>query len=249
MIHLVAFGSSISNTGALIQLNGIADGIIPPANNGFLIPPQFKYILGVSALGASITRAQLGSAAFRDYGNMDLEPVNVGTKFESPVRWQNWMDSPLPIAGPVELDAYAAQGGAGAETDYAFAWLWDGQMQQPSKRPLSVHATASVTLTAGLWSRVALTLDNPLDQGTYALVGVRAKSATGLAVRVIPNDNTSNRCGALMVQAVDGYDLEVQRMGGLGTWTTFTNYNVPSLEMLAVSADTSEDVILDLIPL
>jgi hypothetical protein len=249
MIHLVAFGSSIANTGALIQLNKIADGIFPPANNGLLIPPQFKYVLGVTAVGASITRAQLQSASFRDYGNMDLEPINVGALFESPVRWQNWMDHPLPIGGPVELDAFAAQGGAGAETDYLFAWLWDGQMTKPSKRPISVHATASATLVAKAWTAISLTLDNPLDQGTYALVGARAKSATGLAFRVVPNDNSSNRQGGLMTQAVDGLDLGVQRMGLMGTWTTFTNYNIPSFELFAVAADTSEEFILDLIPL
>lgn len=249
MIHVVAFGSSISNTGALIQVNGIADGIIPPANNGFLIPPAYKYILGVAAVGASLTRAQLGSAAFRDYGNMDMEPINIGTLFESPVRWQNWMDNPLPIAGPVELDAYCAQGGAGAETDYLVAWLWDGQLAQPKRRPLSVHATASVTLVANAWSKVAITLDNPLDQGTYALVGLRAKSAKGLVARVIPNDNSTNRCGVLMTQAADGLDWDPARMGGLGTFTTFTNYNVPTFELLSSAADTSEEFILDLIPM
>jgi hypothetical protein len=249
MIHVVAFGSSITNSGALVQINQIPDGIIPPAGNGLLIPPQFKYILGVAAIGASITRAQLASASFRDYGNMDLLPVNIGTVYESPVRWQNWLDQPLPISGPVELDAFAAQAGAGAEFDYLIAWLWDGVLQKPTRRPLSVHATASATLVAKKWTAVAMTLDNGLDQGTYALVGARAKSATGLAFRVVPNDNSSNRCGGLMVQAVDGYDLGLQRLGGLGTWTTFTNYNLPQFEYLAVSADSSEDMILDLIPL
>jgi hypothetical protein len=249
MIHLVAFGSSIANSGALIQLNRIADGIFPQSGNGHLVPPQYSKVLGVTAVGASITRAQLASASFRDFGNMDLEPVNVGALFESPVRWQNWIDQPLPIGGPVELDAFAAQGGAGAEVDYMFAWLWDGQMSKPSKRPISVHASASVTLTAKLWSVVQPQLDNGLDQGTYALVGARAKSATGLAFRVIPNDNSSNRQGGLMTQAVDGYDLGLQRMGGMGTWTTFTNYNVPNFEIFAISADTSEEFILDLIPL
>jgi hypothetical protein len=249
VIHLVAFTSSISNTSALLQLNQVADAIIPASNNGFLIPPTYKYVLGVATVGASIVRAQLGSASFRDYGNMDLEPVNVGTVFESPVRHQWWLDNPLPINGPVELDAYAAQGGAGAEFDYAFAWLWDGQITKPKSRPLQVHGTASATLVAKNWGKLAITLDNPLDQGTYALVGGRFKSATALAWRVIPTGGDPSRAGGLAVQAVDGMELPYFRNGGMGTLTTFTNYNVPSFEIFAVSADTSEECILDLVPL
>lgn len=249
MIHLVAFTSSITNSGALIQLAGVADGIFPASNSGLLVPAGYKYVLGAAAMGASVTRAQLGSASFRDYGNMDMEPINIGTVFESPVRWMNLLDQPLPISGPVELDAYAAQGGAGAENDYLFAWLWDGQLTKPTKRPLSVHATGSSTMVAKSWSKVQLTLDNPLDQGTYALVGAHFKSATALAFRVIPVDNSSNRQGGLAVQAADGLDIYQQRMGGMGTWTTFPNYNVPQFEAFCISADTSQDVTLDLIPM
>lgn len=249
MFHLVAFGSSISNSGALLQLDQITDEVLAASNNGILVPPQYKGVMGAAILGASVTRGQLQLPSLRNWGNQDLEPVNVGTKFESPVRANFYLENPLPIVGPEELDMYAAQTGAAAETDYALVWITDGVFQRASGRILQAHFTASTTLTAGAWSTFQPTLDNALAAGTYALVGARVKSATGMGFRMVPNGAQTNRPGGICTQAVDDLPLDGQRAGGWGVWMSFTNYTVPNLQILASAADTSEEGILDLIPL
>jgi len=51
----------------------------------------------------------------------------------------------------------------------------------------------------------------------------------------------------LMSQVRDFYPPLGQRYGGWGEWMRFTNTAVPQVEFLSISADTSEEVFLDLI--
>lgn len=249
MMHLIAFGSSISNDGALHQLDQIADGVLPASNNGILVPPQYKGILAAFFVGANLERGQIVAPSLRDYGNQDIEPINKGTAFESPVRAPVYYPNILPLICPEEVDAYGAQDGTAAETDYAFFLLSDGVFQPAVGRMLQAHWTASKTLVAGAWTSVQPTLDNPLASGTYALVGAHTKSATALAFRIIPNGQQSARPGGIAVQTVDQLVMDGQRQGRWGTWLQFTNYTVPNIDIFATAADTSEEGIFDLIPL
>lgn len=112
--------------------------------------------------------------------------------------------------------------------------------------------TATATLTAHVWSSSALTADQALAPGTYAVVGMRYIGATAIAARVVfpgygyrpgciasgPAVNTPELSGA----------LARFRKGKLGVWGTFDSTQLPQVEFLASAADTAEDVIFDLMP-
>lgn len=247
MMHLAVYTSSIANGSVLLQVTQLADPIIAPLNNGFQVPPDLPYLGLAAGVGTNLTRFQLTSGSIRKLFPWDFEPVNVGTAIESPARVHNFMGAPYPLTANEELDAFALQSNAAAQREYVAVIFTDGPVR-PLIGPIqTIHATSSTTLTANAFTACALTLDNGLDGGTYAVMGARCFSAGALFFRFVPRGGGNpKRPGGLAVQARDGLNADGQRYGGWGEWLRFSNTAVPQIEVLSTSADTSEEFYLDL---
>jgi hypothetical protein len=253
MFHTSAFSASIANDGNLHQLTEVPDSILPASGAG-LLSSSLAYIMALAYVGPNLTRGQFQAPSLRDYGNLDTQPINSGTAFENPPRLDDFSLKMVPAAQSEEWDMFAAQTNATlSEIETGFLWSSDGNIiPVPPKRIVQIHWNASVTLAVGKWSLIQMTLAQPLAAGTYAVVGARALSAGLLAFRFVPSGGasaTTNRPGGVGVQAEDSLDWPRQRRGGWGTWLTFTNVTVPQLELFSLSADTSEEGDIDIVPL
>src|SRR5271168_4747848 len=95
--HLALYSASIASATANTQLAAVNDPVVAPSASGFLVPPVINKVIRVIGVGNLLNRAQLNSASIRDYTPFDVNPVNVGTAIESPVRelWLN--DNPIPL--------------------------------------------------------------------------------------------------------------------------------------------------------
>ena len=252
MFHMSAFSASIANSGALLQLTEIPDSIYPASGSG-LLSSNLAYLMAIAGVGLNMTRVQFQAPSLRDYGNLDLLPINIGAVFESPPRIDDFSRKMLPLAMSEEWDAFAAQNDAMvSRTESAFLLSSDGNLDPiPPKKIVQVRFTASTTLTLGKWSLFQPVLAQPLVAGRYALVGARCLSAGALAFRFVPNGSSSGnnfRPGGLAVQTEDGLDHPFQRKAGWGKWLDFTNTTVPQIELFSLSNDTSEEGILDIVP-
>lgn len=248
MFHLAAYTSSIANGSVLLQVTQLSDAIIAPLNNGFQVPPTLPNLMYAAGVGTNLTRFQLTSGSIRSLFPWDFEPVNVGTAIESPTRWHNFTTQPVPLTVNEELDAFCVQSNAGAQREFILVAFCDGPVIPAKGRIQTIHATATTTLVANAWTACTLTLDNGLDGGTYAIVGARAFSAGALAFRFVPRGGGNPfRPGGFAGQARDFLSAEGQRYGGWGTWMQFANTSIPQVEFLSTSADTAEEVYLDLI--
>lgn len=251
MFHLSAFQSSIANGSTLIQIAGVTDQILPASGSG-LLSTGLNHLMALGFVGATLVRGQLQAPSLRDYGNLDVEPINIGTTWESPPRLRDFSQKMIPLAVPEEWDMFAANSGAGAAIENGFIWSSDGKLDPfPAKKIVQIRWTAASTLTANAWSNIQLTLAQPLYPGTYAIVGAHTKSATALAFRFVPSGNIQGqpwRPGGIAVQASDSLEPERQRQGGWGKWMDFTNFSVPTMDIFATSADTSEEGIIDIVP-
>lgn len=252
MFHTSAFFSSIANDGALHQLAEVADSILPASGSG-LLSSGLAYLHAIGFAGLTAVRGQFQAPSLRDYGNLDVEPVNIGTAWESPPRLDDLSRKPIPLAMSEEWDLFGAQNDAMvARNNYGFLWSSDGNLDAyPTKKIVQLFWNASVTLIANKWSLVQMVLSQPLYPGRYAIVGARAKSAGALAFRFIPSGNPTGapwRPGGIAVQADDQMDWPMQRKGGWGKWLDFTNTTVPQIEMFSISADTSEAGVIDIVP-
>lgn len=251
--HTSAYQASISNDGNLHQLTSIPDSILPTSGLG-LLSNNFAYIMGIYYVGTSLVRGQFQAPSLRDYGNLDTQPVNIGTAVESPPRLDDFSMKMIPAAVSEEWDAFAAQNnGSSSETETCILLSSDGNIAPiPPKKIVQIHWSASITLVENTWSLIQMTLAQPLAAGTYALVGARCLSAGALAFRFVPSGGvsaTTNRPGGVAVQAEDQMDWPRQRRGGWGTWLQFTNVTVPQIEIFSRSNDTSEEGDIDIVPL
>jgi hypothetical protein len=246
MFHLAAYDASIANGAVLLQVAAVADPIAAPAGNGFLVPILSK-LLRVAAVGTNLTRVQLTSASLRDFAPFDVGPVNVGTAIETPARMIDFMDAPIPLTVNEELDAFGVQSNVGAQRIGVAVWFGDGPIKPTKARPFTVHWTASTTLTANAWSAFAITFDNGIPSGTFAMVGSRMISAGAIWHRWIPRGGAPFRPGDVAGQAQDFYPLNRDRYGDLGEWLRFTNTTPPQVEVFSRTADTTEEGYLDLV--
>src|SRR5258708_9332504 len=107
-----------------------------------------------------------------------------------------------------------------------------------------VHGTASPTRSVGAWTNLAasaIACDQGFPSGSYALVGVRAFSATGLFFRLFPQSEPLWRPGGITVQAYDSLDPPNQRYlpeysssaAGWAVWLTFFSNTPPGIELFA----------------
>jgi len=248
--------SIASGANTFAQLTSQYNGITPTLNSGFLVPADLNRLMYIAGVGAHLCGLRYQAPSILPFPYPTFYPNNRGTAFESPVRLMDFSANPYILNPSEELDIYATQNSGGAETDYAFIALTDGAFPMPPPGPfLSVHWTATTTLTAGAFTAVQPVFDQALKAGMYALVGSRCYSATGLFHQMLPASGPKNRPGGTMVQTYDGLDPANQRpqnifsrgLGGWGVWLTFAQNVPPQVNILATSADTAEEGIFDLI--
>lgn len=247
MFHLACYDASIANGSALLQVAAVADPVCAPSGNGFLVPPTINKIMRVFAVGTNLTRVQLTSASIRDYAPFDIGPVNVGTAIESPLRLARWDSNPLPLVTNEELDAFGVQSNAGAQRIRVGVMFCDQPVRPATGRIFTVHWTASATLVANAWTSFAITFDNGIPSGSFAIVGSRMISAGALFHRWIPRGGPAYRPGHVAYQTQDGAAFAMDRYGEMGEWLRFTNTTPPQCEVFSGSADTSEEGYMDLI--
>lgn len=247
MFHLELYTASITFDGALHQLTAVGGGIVPTVNSGFQVP-TLNNLMAAFTLGVHATRAQIQSPRLRNNPYPDLIPVNRGTAFESPVRYQDFSRAPLALNVTDEIDYFAAQVQTAAEASYGGVIFCDRAVSPLNMAGgITVHGTAAKALTAGAWTTVSFNLDQALEAGTYSIRGVRMFSATGLFFRMLPTGGPIWQPGGTMVNAYDQLTPDYQRHGGWGEWGTFVNTTPPNWQIYATAADAAEEIWLDLV--
>ncbi len=135
-------------------------------------------------------------------------------------------------------------------TAAAFQWVlaafMDALTPVPAGPIRTLRFTNTDTLTARVWTNANMVAVEQLPAGEYAVIGMRAVSATLIAARLVPR-GAGWRPGCIAGD-VDGYeDNPIFRMGGLGEWMRFRHDEIPSVDFLADAADSDQDVFLDVV--
>jgi len=183
--------------------------------------------------------------------------------------FQYFADQPVQLLTGEQLECDYITTGGTAGYVAVLAWLDDGVPMPVSGRLMTVRATWSGTADTAdfaAWNGGApLTFDNTLPVGTYAIVGMAAYAATGVAARlVIPGFGW--RMGVIPYLTPDSGDTATNyvrpmqfRYGRYGqpdvgypkgtyeAWGAFVSTTPPQIETLAASTDSSGAVILDLV--
>lgn len=242
---LVGWAQSIATGNTLNYFNALPDPHVRVEGPNIICPPLNK-VLFIYAGGASITEARLTSPSILKVFEHQVSPLNVGAEPLSPLPYADMGENPLDLVATEAVRCRMRGTEAGAEYKVMLILLGEKAIT-PVKLPYrTVRATSSTTLTAYAWTNGSLTFDQTLPAGKYRIIGMRAQSAGLIAARlVIP--------GFAWRPGVIGFDSNADidplrfRFGGMGVLGEFSHDSPPTVDFLSSSADTSEEVWLDLV--
>ena len=246
MLDMIAYDESQDSSGALVNVAAVADEHVRVVGDDIVIPNGRANVGAVMALGATISLARLVSPSLRQIVNPDITPLNINAEPTVDAFLRLW-DNPWPLEAGESLNFQAAEGTGGAEREIGIVWLTDGPLTPVSANGRTIRATNGSTLAANAWTNGALTFGQTLPVGEYDVVGMAAFSTGLIAARLVFQNENPTRPGCV------GYDTEVEgfaqhfRNGKLGVWGRFHTNAPPTVDFLAVSADTAQVVYLDVV--
>lgn len=244
---LVAWSSAAAGiNAALTALAAVPDPHVRVnATNDFYVPADFHFLWGGTAIGPTLTRAQLMSPSLRRVFLHELAVIDIGAALPaSPRKIILQDDSPIPLDGGEALDANITNTASDRET--VLAWLAPGTSKPDSRPCFTIRVTATPTAVAGAWTNGALVFDQTLPAGNYDLLGARFRSTNLIAFRFVFVGGTY-RPGAIGYASTTSLDYDKFRYGNVGVWGSFKWNAPPTVDFLANAADASFTGELDLV--
>lgn len=243
----IVFEENVDNATTLQNVAALADNKYKTNGDDFYVPKGYTKLIAYQAWGAVTTRAQITSPSLRVISPIEIEPIDLSTEPTSNMRVQSLLENPIELVENEKLNALTINTGGAAVKQVVALWLAD-EVPEPIKgaKIYTIRATASKTLVAYTWTQTQITLDVDLPEGTYEVVGARLECAGGILARfVFAADET--RPMFPCYDAASDIEDPLFRMGRLGTWGEFDGDSPPQVEILSLSADTSETIWLDII--
>ena len=243
---LICYSESQDTSGALSNVAAITDPHVRVIGDDVVVPDDINYLAAAYAVGASLTRAVVVSPSIRRRYPHEVTPLDANVNPSSVFVFE-------PFASPIQLDAaealnfQVAENGAGAVRDTGLVWLSDGPfVPVTGSEVFTIRATGSTTLVAYAWGNCALTFNDTLPAGEYAVVGMQAASAGGIAARLVFT-GSAWRPGVICSTASTIVGSSLFRYGKMGIFGTFAHNTPPTVDFLSASADSAETVYLDLV--
>ena len=258
MFTTIAFYESRAGTTALSEVAALADQHVAVNGDNVTVPPSWNQIIAawsaMSNATDTLVAARLSAPSMRDKTLLDLanlEAIAAGGTAEptSPTPLNVFVDRPVQLVSGEFLNLLqASTGTTAANLCSGVVFLGDGNYSNSlaGKQIQTVRATSATTLTANAWTACTLTLDQQLQAGRYAIVGMRAQSAGAKAARLVMQE-TPARPGCIAYDSNGDIEHPMFRSGHMGVWGTFVHTAIPQVEFLSLSADTAETVYLDIV--
>lgn len=237
--------SASADQAALVALPVIPDPHLTVQGNDIRVPAFANKLIGVYVNGVNLTRAQLQSPSLRTVLNYEIAPLDRGALPATPAIWRPLMDDEIDLLEDESINLLTSEDGAGATRMNGFIWLGSEVPAVVNGPTFTMRVSAAVTLTAFGWTNAALTFDQTLPPGEYAIVGAQFRSTNLIAFRfVLPG--AFHRPGGIGSAAVSALVPPGQRMGGWGEWGRFRHTTPPTVDFFAGAADAAETGELDL---
>jgi len=194
---------------------------------------------------ASAVRAQVQSPSLRILTNLDIEPIILAAVFGSPPEVLFHPPNPIPVEPEESLNFAVESDPAGVVAHYGLVWISDGPQPQITAHMFTVRATATIQQVAGTWTNGNMVFGQVLPAGRYQVVGMRVRSADGVAARLVFPEQIP-RPGVPVVNAIADIDPRSFRFGRAGIWGEFPHTTPPTMDILGGVA-AAQIILLDLV--
>lgn len=240
--HTVAYGSSIDNT---------EDVDVPAINelsmtisNGHFYPSRDLWVVGAYANSPTLTRARINTNTLKLQSAPYIRPFDAATG-ALPKDNPNFMflgNRPLRVKALEEIQVQATAAPAVTEACIFLLWLADQIEHLDIVDDYWIRFTSSTDLVSAnnnKWTQIAVTFDQSLGSGTYAVIGMEFSSTTAQAAR-LQFDDQAFRPGVLAQNAKSRRTHASFYEAAYGVWGRFRNVTPPRVEVLATGNDAAD---------
>ena len=270
MFQVVAFNNTATpadadTTVALDPVGAVADPQVHVEGDNIYVPAETLELIGFWGFTGSLTATETAVAA-----QIRLEAPSMGvykdiSKFQKPAAaaaddeepdaptpLNLWLANPMILTAGEGLQMKVRETVAGDDRQATgLVWFGNGNYMNPylgipDRSMLEVRFTAAVAAAAYEWKNGAITFEQSLPVGQYAIMGMHVISDSGIAARLVIGGQGA-RPGCLAYDDIEDISNEVFRKGHLGVWGVFHTHAPPTLDMLCRTTDTSQEGWLDLI--
>jgi hypothetical protein len=243
---LAAFSEAVPLVTAQQLLTAVPDQIVRSVGDQIIVPPN-NNLIGYFAIGLDIQAVQLQTPSLRRFALLDIAPVEITALPAFPPNWIVRADNPLVLVKDEVLNGLAGNANAGPQQESILVLLADRPPARIAGNPVTIAGAVVVPASVGyIWQAVPVVLAQELPVGSYDIIGARLEYANGIAFR-IAGIGSVNRPGGICVADQEQPDPEYQRLGGLGVWETFTQLNIPNIEVFDDGTGGAAVLYLDLI--
>jgi len=246
MFHTVVY--EVTALAATLDTDGTAvTDSIETIQNGHIVPQVDKQLIYAWAGCVGMIRTKITSPNIRQLSPIQLRPIDVFKTASSRPPIVDFRNNPPTLKALEEIQVQFSTGLAGPVAAYAVLGLQVGGMTPaPQGMPIIMRGTGTTGVNAQAWTGAAITWADSLAQGTYAVVGFHSVSATGVAARLI-FDQQPMRPGSLC-QATDAViNSNTFLHGGVGVYGTFNAFRMPNVEFFCDQADAAQEVFLEFV--
>ena len=261
MFRLVAFEEisaalAADGTQNLANVAGLADSHVTVNGDNIAVPDDtinlmLAYLQGGSTDATGVcAQGRLQAPSLKPFVDLAAFMPHSGAIAThlpaSPTPLNNYLGKGINLTPGENMQLTTAETAAGGDRAYlAGIFLGDGNygLGQFAGMPMeTVRFVGGAAAVAAAWTPSAITFDQALKAGTYAVVGMKLFATTNVFARLIfSNQGARPGCIGYVTPAttVGAIENPTFRNGNLGVWGTFSHNNPPQMELLCQAADAA----------
>lgn len=239
MFHVAAFTGLIDNT-ANSDVPALTDDIMY-IQNGHFLPQQDMYLLGAFAASATLSRSRIKTPKLLQISPEYIRPINVGVLPANNSNMPMWYVDPPKLSGIEEIVNEATSGVAmGTERYTSLLWMSDKPNPDPvpAGDQYTVRFTSTSTAVVNTWTSIAVTFEQQVISGRYAVALCELQATNIIAFRMI-FDQQYWRPGMIGINALGNRLPYDWYKFNLGVWGFFKTISLPRFQVLCNAANTA----------
>lgn len=241
------YTNDLALSAADVALGTVSDVLLNVNSGGYLMPENWRLFAAYVGI-PDATEAYLDSPSLRRLFLPFLDPMSLTAlpANNPPIieLGQNGYD----LLKTEIVKVVASRGAVAAADAYTLLWAGPRRHAAPVGPVFTMRATSAVVTAEGTWTTGALTFDQTLPPGEFAVVGMSSYGTNLLASRLVLK-NTAYRPGILAQGAQGEWNQPVFRNGNFGLFGRFTNYDPPQIDCFGVGATGTQIHYLDIVKL
>lgn len=237
MHTLVGFYSAVAQNAVYSALAAVIDqSQTTSANNKYIFPTRYR-LMQAAAMGTALQNVRLDAPSLRRLVLPQLYPVIVAASPPDLPAISYFGEASPTLDMNEEVTMDVSHGGAGTDDIFGAMWLYDKMDPAPGGPTFTLFGTSTIVHVKGQWVLGAITFDQTLPSGNYAVTGFDAVSANAFLARLVFPGVSQFRPGVVANASYGRRSWsDRNRFGKMGMWGSFYNTAQPQVEVLGWQA-------------